>query len=55
MHHRKIWSGVIGGGAEHFGRSYRADKHCETISDMMLRATYNLLANPGFHESLKTQ
>jgi uncharacterized lipoprotein YajG len=52
---KELWSGVIGGGAEHFGRSYRADNYYETIADMMLRATYNLLANPGFHESLKTR
>jgi Uncharacterized lipoprotein/Lipopolysaccharide-assembly len=51
---KELWSGVIGGGAEHFGRSYRADNYYETISDMVLRASYNLLANPGFHDSLKT-
>ncbi len=50
---KELWSGVVGGGAEHFGRSYRAKNYYETISDMMLRANYNLLANPGFHESLK--
>jgi hypothetical protein len=52
---KELWSGVIGGAAEHFGRSYRADNYCETISDMVLRATYNLLANPGFHDSLKAR
>jgi hypothetical protein len=51
---KELWNGVVIGGAEHFGRSYRADNYFETISDMILRASYNLLANPGFHESLKT-
>jgi len=50
---KEIWSGVIAGGAEHFGRSYKADNYCETISDMVLRATYNLLSNPGFHQALQ--
>jgi hypothetical protein len=50
---KELWNGVVVGGAEHFGRSYRADNYFETISDMVLRASYNLLANPGFHESLK--
>jgi hypothetical protein len=33
------------GDAERFGRSYKADNYCETMSDMVIRATYNLLAN----------
>jgi hypothetical protein len=49
---KEIWSGVVNGGAEHFGRSYKADNYNETISDMVLRAAYNLLANPGFHDAL---
>ena len=52
---KELWRGVVGGGAEHFGRSYRAKNYFETISDMVLRANYNLLANPGFHDSLKTR
>jgi hypothetical protein len=52
---KELWSGVVIGGAEHFGRSYRAKNYFETISDMVLRANYNLLANPGFHDSLKTR
>jgi hypothetical protein len=51
---KEIWNGMIVGGAEHFGRSYKADNYNETVSDMVLRATYNLLANPGFHEALQT-
>ncbi|HMK86396.1 MAG TPA: hypothetical protein VK437_10595 [Steroidobacteraceae bacterium] len=49
---KEIWSGIILGSAEHFGRSYKADNYYETMSDMVLHATYNLLANPGFHEAL---
>jgi hypothetical protein len=50
---KEIWSGVILGGAENFGRSYKADNYYETMSNMVLRATYNLLANPGFHKALQ--
>jgi hypothetical protein len=49
---KEIWSGLIFGGAENFGRSYKADNYYETMSNMVLRATYNLLANPGFHQVL---
>lgn len=48
----EIWSGVVLGSAEHFGRSYKAENYNETFSDMVLHATYNLLANPAFHEAL---
>jgi len=41
---KEIWSGVIQGGAENY---------YETMSNMVLRATYNLLANPGFHQALQ--
>jgi len=49
---KEIWSGVIEGGAEHFGRSYKAENYSETVSDMILRAAYNLLANKGFHDAV---
>jgi hypothetical protein len=49
---KEIWSGVVLGSAEHFGRSYKADNYDETFSDMVLHVTYNLLANPAFHEAL---
>jgi hypothetical protein len=49
---KEIWSGVVLGSAEHFGRSYKADNYYETFSDMVLHATYNLMANPAFHEAL---
>jgi hypothetical protein len=50
---KELWSGVIQGGAENFGRSYKAENYYETMSNMVLRATYNLLANPGFHKALE--
>jgi hypothetical protein len=49
---KELWSGVVLGSAEHFGRSYKAENYYETFSDMILHATYNLLANPAFHEAL---
>ncbi len=49
---KEIWSGVITGDAERFGRSYRADNYYEVLADTLLRAAHNLLANPGFHEAL---
>jgi hypothetical protein len=49
---KEIWSGVVLGSAEHFGRSYKAENYDETFSDMVLHVTYNLLADPAFHEAL---
>jgi hypothetical protein len=50
---KELWTGVIGGDAERFGRSYRADNYYEVMSDMLLRASYNLLASAGFREALQ--
>jgi hypothetical protein len=50
---KEIWSGVVSGGAEHFGRSYKADNYYETMSDMVMQVAHNLLANAGFHEALQ--
>jgi hypothetical protein len=49
---KELWTGIVGGGAEHFGRSYSAANYYETMSDMVLRASYNLIANSGFREAL---
>lgn len=51
---KEIWTGVILGGAEHFGRSYRADNYYETLSDMVVNAAHNMLTNAAFQEALKT-
>jgi len=42
------WSGAAAGGTERFGRSYKAENYYETLSDAVLRATQNLLANSAF-------
>ena len=49
---KELWTGIINGGAENYGRSFRADNYNETISNMLMRATYNLLASASFRESL---
>ena len=50
---KEIWSGIIPGAAEHFGRSYKADNYYETMSDMVMRAAYNLLTNAEFRAALQ--
>jgi hypothetical protein len=49
---KELWSGVIAGDSTRWGRSYSAANYYETMSDMILSATHNLLANPGFHDAL---
>jgi len=49
---KELWTGIINGGAENYGRSFRADNYNETISNMLMRATYNLLASASFRDSL---
>ena len=50
---KELWSGSITGDAERFGRSYRADNYMEVLADTLLKATHNLLTNPGFHDALE--
>jgi Lipopolysaccharide-assembly len=50
---KELWTGAIVGDAERFGRSYRADNYYEVLSDTLLRAAHNLLANPTFHQALE--
>jgi len=50
---KELWTGVVSGDATRWGRSYSAENYYEAISDMVLRATYNLLANAGFREALQ--
>jgi hypothetical protein len=47
-----LWAGVVTGDSTRWGRSYSAANYYETMSDMLLRATYNLLANSGFRDAL---
>jgi hypothetical protein len=49
---KELWSGVISGDSTRWGRSYSAANYYETMSDMVLSATHNLLANAGFHDAL---
>jgi hypothetical protein len=50
---KELWTGIVGGGAEHFGRSYSAENYYETLSDMVLRASYNLLSTAGFRAAVQ--
>ena len=50
---KEIWSGAITGDAERFGRSYKAENYLEVLSDTLLKAGYNLMVNPGFHDGLE--
>jgi hypothetical protein len=50
---KELWTGVVGGDSERFGRSYKADNYYETMSDMVLRASYNLLSSQGFRDTLQ--
>jgi hypothetical protein len=50
---KEVWSGAVAGGAERFGRSYKADNYYETLSDAVVRATYNLLSNPAFTDAFQ--
>jgi len=47
-----VWSGITGGTATRFGRSYKADNYYETLSDSFIQAVFNLLHNPGFRTAL---
>jgi len=49
---KELWSGVVTGDATRWGRSYSADNYYEAISNMTLRAAYNLIASPGFRAAL---
>jgi hypothetical protein len=49
---KELWAGIINGDATRFGRSYKAENYFEVMSDMLLRATYNLLSSDGFRAAL---
>ena len=49
---KELWTGIISGDASRWGRSYNAANYFETMSNMILSATYNLLNNAGFRDSL---
>jgi hypothetical protein len=47
-HGKEVWAGAAAGSTERFGRSYKAENYYETLSDAVIRTTYNLLSNPAF-------
>jgi hypothetical protein len=49
---KELWTGIISGDATRWGRSYNTANYFETMSNMILSATYNLLNNAGFRDSL---
>ncbi|HEV2333067.1 MAG TPA: hypothetical protein VGV16_07870 [Gammaproteobacteria bacterium] len=49
---KTLWSGVTGGSATRFGRSYKAENYYEVLSDSVLEATYNLMSSPKFEAAL---
>jgi hypothetical protein len=49
---RVVWTGTTGGSARHFGRSYKAENYCQTLSDAVVDATHNLLENARFRAAL---
>ena len=49
---KELWTGVVTGDSTRWGRSYSAANYYETMSDMVLSATHNLLATAGFHDAL---
>jgi hypothetical protein len=49
----EVWTGIVSGSAENFGRSYKPDNYYETMSDMILHTGYNLLTNPGLRSALQ--
>ena len=49
---KELWTGAVAGDSTRWGRSYKADNYYETISDMILRAAYNLLSTSGFRDAL---
>jgi hypothetical protein len=49
---KELWSGVVNGDATRWGRSYKAENYFEVMSDMILRAAFNMLSSDGFHAAL---
>lgn len=47
-----VWQGIVGGTAEHFGRSYKPENYYETLSDSLIHLVENLLRDPDFRKAL---
>ena len=50
---KTLWSGMAGGTATRFGRSYKADNYYEALSDSLVDAVENLVKNGGFRAALR--
>lgn len=48
-----LWQGVAGGGANNFGRSYKADNYYETLSNAVLKLSNSMLNSQGFRSALQ--
>lgn len=51
---KTLWSGVTRGTATRFGHSYRADNYYNALSDALLDAIQNLMEDPGFRKTLRS-
>jgi hypothetical protein len=49
---KELWTGAAAGDSTRWGRSYKADNYYEAMSDMILRAAFNLLSTSGFRDAL---
>ncbi|KLD63641.1 hypothetical protein [Dyella japonica] len=47
-----LWQGVAGGGANNFGRSYKADNYYETLSNAVLKLSNSMLNSQGFRSAM---
>lgn len=50
---KEVFNAVINGAGDNFGRSYRPVNYYQTISDMILRVSHNLLTDPALHQALE--
>ncbi len=50
---KALWTGIVSGASQRFGRSYKAENYHETLSDALIEAVNNLLRNPGFEKALR--
>ena len=48
-----LWQGVAGGGANNFGRSYKADNYYETLSNAVLKLSNSMLNSQGFRSAMQ--
>ncbi len=44
---QELWSGVVSGDSDHFGRSYKEENYMEGLSDSFLQAASGLFSDPG--------